>query len=290
MVTTPAASTLLSALPAFASPNPEIEALKQQLAATQATLNDTRERERETQRQSEIRDLRESMGKMVEATNIRLETLMEKLSSRPAENSELTELKRRFESQDQLNAIRAETKATTDAILAMVRENSQNRGIDPMINVLTSILTQQQAAANTNVQLMRDMSSQERQTIMSMMEKQHETLKDSGSLDIVQKVMGGMDMIFDRLRQVTQLEREIAGNSGGGIDWMALIKEIGGRAGSAVQAYQQAKAHEADAVTAQARAQVATAQARTIQARTDAAVKIAEQRTIAAVAQVKLPQ
>lgn len=274
--TAQAPTTPFTPMPIGASP--ETELLRQQLTAMQSALNESRERERESQRQQEIRDLRESFAKTLDETNKRMETILATVA-RPQESGELTELKRRLESRDQLDAIRAETKATTDAMMALVRENS-NKGIDPVVNMLTTMLTQQQATGNTSFQLLRDMATQERQTMLTMMDKQNETLKDSGSLDIVTKVMGGMDMIFDRLRQVTQLEREIAGGSGGGVDWMSVIKEVGSRAGSAVQAFQQAKTREAEAVQMKAQAEIAQAQASAIHDK--AAVAINQRRQVAA--------
>jgi len=255
-------ATPIAALPTLGlTPNPENEQLRQQLTVMQKDLADSRERERESQRSQEMRDLRDSLTKQVSDANARTEAILAKLSERPHENSEVTELKRRLESQEQLAAMRAETKATTDAIMALVRESTANKGVDPVVNMLTSMLTQMQANAGNNFTLLREMANQERNTMEKMMDKHAETMKESGNLDIVNKVMSGMDMIFDRLRKVTELEREIAGSGGSGVDWMSVIKEVGSKAGSAMQMFQAAKAQEARAQTAQAQAQIASAQA-----------------------------
>lgn len=282
----PTASTPLAALPAFGAVpvNPENELLRQQLAVTQKALEDLRERERETQRQNEIRDLRDSFTKLHETMNGKIESIVDKLTSRPAENMELIELKRRLESQDQLNAIRAETKATTDAILALIQNQNNNKGIDPVVNILTTMLAQQQTSAAESFRSMREQAMQERETMLRMTEKQAELAEKSSNPDMMSKMLGGLDMIFDRMRNLTQIEREISSGGSGGVDWMALIKETMGRAGSALQVYQQAKAREADALKVQAQAQIAASQERVVATKAAAAVKLSEQRALAAMA------
>jgi hypothetical protein len=282
-VPTSAPSTALSALPNFVAASPESELLRQQLAVMQKELTDSRERERENNRQQEMRDLRDSFTKTLDETNKRLEAALTRLTERPQADPELADLKRRLESRDQLDAVRAETKAATDAMMALIRETTMNKGVDPVVNMLTTMLTSMQANAGNNFQLLREMANQERATMVQMMDKHADSMEKSGNLDIVNKVMSGMDMIFDRLRKVTELEREIAGNGNAGVDWMGVIREVGSRAGSAVQAFQQAKAREADAARFTAQADIAKAQASVVHDKATVAIAHRQQPQVAAV-------
>jgi hypothetical protein len=275
-----APSTALPALPPLLVGNPEAEAMRQQLSALQGQLSEAREREREQKRQDEIREMQTSFNRSIEETNKRFEMLVTKLSEpKNEDNGKLMDLERRLAEKDRIDGLRAEMKAQTDSLMAIMQAQTAanaNKGVDPVVNMLTTMLTQMQANAGSNFTLLREMSNQERQMMERMMDKNAETMEKSGNLDIVTKVMGGMDMIFDRLRQVTQLEREISGGGNSGPDWMGVIKEVGSRAGSAMQMFMAAKAREADAAKTVAQAEIAKSQASVVHDR--AAVAVARSR------------
>jgi hypothetical protein len=258
LVTTSTGATSVSALagpgvPFFTQASPELEMTKQALAETRRALEEAqrqREQERaETARQKEITELRDS-----------IKALASQLSARPAENAELAELKRRLESRDQLEAIRSESKAQIDAVLALVREQSSNRGIDPVITVITSMMQQGQQASQETLRMVRETAGAERQTLMTVLDRQAAMAEKAAANNPLEKVGSILDVLVERFGRVMQIEREFGG-SGGGTDWVGLIKEAVGKAGSAVEMYQQAKAQEARATEATAKAQIATAQA-----------------------------
>lgn len=255
--TTAAGSTPVSALAGpgvpFFAPSPELEVLKQALAASQRALEDSqrqREQERtETARQKEISELRDS-----------IKDIASQLSTRPVENAELAELKRRIESQDMIAALQANTKVQIDAVLAVVREQGNNRGVDPVISVITSMMQQGQQAAQESLRMIRETAGAERQTLMTVLDRQAAMAEKAAANNPLEKVGSILDVLVERFGRVMQIEREFSGG-GGGTDWVGIIKEAVGKAGSAVEMYQQAKAQEARATEASARAQIATAQA-----------------------------
>jgi hypothetical protein len=269
MTTSAVGSTPVSALPGpgvpFFAPSPELEMTKQALAVTQRALEEAqrqREQERaETARQKEITELRDS----IKAIGLQL-------SARPAENSEVADLKRQLESQNMLAALQASTKAQIDAIMAIVREQGSNRGVDPVISVITSMMQQGQQAAQESLRMVRETAGAERQTLMTVLDRQAAMAEKAAANNPLEKVGSILDVLVERFGRVMQIEREFSGG-GGGTDWVGIIKEAVGKAGSAVEMYQQAKAQEARATEATARAQIATAQASVSRDRTLVAIK-----------------
>ena len=274
----------------YAGPNPETESLRQQLAAMQAALAASSEREREAQRQTEIRDLQSRMEKALEENNKRFEALVSQIAQPRREDDRVLEMERRLAEKERLDSIRMETKAQIDALAALV-QSGVNRGPDPMVNMLTTLLGQQQVAAAENLRVMREASAQERaiakdlaltpERMFQMMERQAMLTKDTNQGDIMTKVLGGVDMLFERMSRLNQMEREMGGG-GGGVDWMSVIKEVGGKAGSAFQMYQSAKSKEAQAATVTAQAKIAQAQAQVITVRAQGQRKQQQQQQLAA--------
>jgi len=270
MTTSAAGSTPVSALPGpgvpFFAPSPELEMTKQALTATQRALEEAqrqREQERtETARQKEITELRDS-----------IKAIASQLSARPAESAEVADLKRRLESQDMIAAMQASTKAQIDAIRDLVREQgNSNRGLDPIITVLTSMMQQGHQASAETLRMVRETAGAERQTLMTVLDRQAAMAEKAAANNPLEKVGSILDVLVERFGRVMQIEREFSGG-GGGTDWVGIIKEAVGKAGSAVEMYQQAKAQEARATEATARAQIATAQASVSRDRTLVAIK-----------------
>ena len=256
----------------FFAPSPELEATRLALAQSQRALEESqRQREQEQReatqrREQEQRDTehRREMGELRE--------MVKQSLARPAENPEVADLRRRLERQDEMAAMRTESKATTDAILALVREQGQNRGVDPMINMLTGLMQQGQQASTEMIRMMRETAGAERQTLLTVLDKQSAAAERTAANNPFEKLASGFDVLMDRMGKIMQIEREFSG-SGGGVDWISVLKAVGSQAGSALQTYQAAKAEEAKAAEAGARAQIATAQASISRDRTLVAVR-----------------
>jgi hypothetical protein len=243
-------------IPFFAQPSPELEATKAALVHAQRSLEmvqqqQAQEREASARRQ-EIADLRTELRDS-------LKELAGQLTARPHEDPAVADLKRRLESQETLAALQASTKAQIDAIMALVQGNA-NRGIDPVITVITSMMQQGQQASQETLRMVRETAGAERQTLMTVLDRQAAMAEKAAANNPMDKLAGVFDVVVDKLGRVMQMEREFSG-SGGGVDWISVIKEIGGKAGSAVEAYQLAKSREAAAAEANSRAQIAQAQA-----------------------------
>jgi hypothetical protein len=275
-VATTATSTPLSTTvfpPGSTVSTPELENMRQMLAATQAALTEAKAREQEAQRQREMRDMQDGFQKALADNNARVEKLIEALAA-PKHNSELDELRRQMAEKDRIDSLRAEMKAQNDTMLRLVEAN-QSKGPDPVVGILTTMLADQRHSADAQIQAMRDMAAQERvaakdmaltpERLFTMMERTAALNKDDDKADVVSKVLGGFDMLMDRMMKVTQMERDLGG--GGGVNWMDLVREVGGRAGSAFQAWQQVKAREVEAATMGAHAKIAEAQAQVATAR-----------------------
>jgi hypothetical protein len=260
--------------------NPEFEAMRQMLTATQAALAEVKEREKEAARQAEIRALQEQMQKSLEDSNKRFEALVATLA-KPERNSEIEELKRQIAEKDRIDSLRAEMKAQADNTAALLREATAHKGPDPMIGVLTEMLKDQRHAADENTRAMRELMTAERlaarettltpEKLLTMLERQAMLNKDDSKSEMASKMFSSFDMLMERMMKITQMEREM-GSAGGGMDWASMIREVGGRASGAIQMYMQAKAREAEAAKATAAAQVATAQAKVVEARTQTAL------------------
>ena len=260
----PVAATPLSAfagpgVPFFApQPSAELEAVKQALAASQRALEEAQRRQDELQRQH-AQEQREAAQR---AEMAELRDMIKTMGAKPQESSEVAELRQRLARQEELAALRAESKAQIDGIVALIREQGgNNRGLDPIFTILTTMMQQGQQAAAETIRMIRETAGGERQTFMTMLDRQATMAEKAAANNPMEKLTGVFDIIVDKLGRVMQLEREFNGSSGGGVDWVGLIKEAVSKAGSAVEMYQQAKAQESAAVTAQANAQTATAQA-----------------------------
>jgi hypothetical protein len=239
--------------PFFAQqPSPELEATKVALASVQRALEESQRQRAQDQaeaaRQKEMADLRDS-----------IKALAERLTARPGDNPELAELKRRMESQDMLAALQASTKAQIDAIMALVSNN--NRGVDPMVTFMTSMMKDGQMATAETLRLIRETAGAERQTFLTMLDRQAAAAEKAAANNPFEKVGSVVDILVEKVGRVMQMERDFSGSNGGGVDWVGLIKEAVSKAGSAVEMYQNAKAQEASAVEARAKAQIVTAQA-----------------------------
>lgn len=241
-------------VPFFAPPSPELEATKTALAQAQRQLEEMqRQKEQERREMMHQQEMAELRGAIAELTK--------QLTTRPAENPELAGIKQRIERQDELAMLRAESKAQIDAIMALVREQgNNNRGIDPMVTFMTSMMKDGQVATAETLRLIRETAGAERQTFLTMLDRQAAAAEKAAANNPFEKVSGIFDVLIDKFGRIAQLEREFSG-SGGGTDWVAVFKEVASKAGSAVEMYQSAKAQEARAAEASARAQIATAQA-----------------------------
>jgi hypothetical protein len=283
-------SPVVSTAPAVPQPmftsstaaSPEYDAMRQTLAATQAALAEAREAEKERARREEIRALQAQTAKALEESNKRFEALVQTLT-KPERNSEVEELKRRLEESDRRReeseraaALRVEMQAQQAALEARLREMAP-KGPDPMIGVLTEMLKDQRHSAEENIRSLRELMLAERQAarettltpekLLTMLERQAMLNKDDSKAEMASKMFSSFDMLMERMLKITQMEREMGGASGG-VDWMSVIKEIGSKAGSAMQMFQAAKAQEARAAAAQAEAVTAKAHAVAAQAQT----------------------
>lgn len=248
---TPATSTTVTPvaqMPTFSTGMPELEATKAALANTQRALEEL-QRQQEVERREAAH--RQEMSELREA----LKDLTTKLAERPGENAEVAELKRRFESQGQLDAIRAENKSTLDALMTMVREMGNNRGVDPMITMLTQLMGQQNTSAAEMLRAVREAGAEERRTFSAMLDRQALMAEKAAANNPLEKVGSLLDTLVERFGRILQIEREFSGG-GGGFDWGSIIREALSRAGSAMQIYSQAKDNEARAMAARAQASI----------------------------------
>jgi hypothetical protein len=275
-----APATPLTALPSFGA-SPETEALRQQLAKMESQLSEARDREREQRRQEEIRAMQDDFKRATEETNKRFEALVAQLSAPKEEGgSKVAEIERRLAEKERIDGLRAETKAQMDSMLEIIRASSNNKGIDPMVTMLTTIMSQNQTAAAEQLRMYREAAAEERRTFTAMLDRQSLAAEKTAANNPFEKLATGFDVLVDRMGKIMQLEREFSGGGSQGVDWMGVIKEVGSKAGSAMQAFQMAKAREAQASQSQAQAQIATAQAQVIHDK--AAVAISQQRALAA--------
>jgi hypothetical protein len=272
--------TPLASLPTFGA-SPEADALRQQLAAMQSQLTEAREREREQRRQDEIREMQENFKRATEENNKRFEALVAQVSvPKDDGGGKVVELERRIAEKERIDSLRAETKAQMDSMLEIIRASSNNKGIDPMVTMLTTIMSQNQTSAAEQLRMYREAAAEERRTFTAMLDRQSLAAEKTAANNPFEKLAGGFDVLMDRMGRIMEMERTFNGSGNQGVDWMGVIKEVGSKAGSALQAFQMAKAREAQAAQATAQAQTATAQAQIVHDK--AAVAISRQRAIAA--------
>jgi hypothetical protein len=275
-----APATPLASLPAFTA-SPEADALRQQLAAMQSQLTEAREREREQRRQDEIREMQENFKRATEESNKRFEALVAQVSAPKDDGgSKVVELERRMAEKERIDSLRAETKAQMDSMLEIIRASSNNKGIDPMVTMLTTIMSQNQTSAAEQLRMYREAAAEERRTFTAMLDRQSLAAEKTAANNPFEKLAGGFDVLMDRMGRIMEMERNFNGSGSQGVDWMGVIKEVGSKAGSALQAFQMAKAREAQATQAQAQATTAQAQAAVVHDK--AMVEVARQRRLAA--------
>jgi hypothetical protein len=268
-ITTPVTATSSSISPFLNSTaaSPELDAMRMQLAQAQQALNEAREREREETHRREIEALQSRMERAIEESNKRFEALISSLRE-PKEDSRVRELEQKILERERTDALRGELTSKIETLQTIVRDN-QNRGPDPVVTALTQMLADQRHASDSALASMREMMVQERVTarengltpdkLLTLLERQALLNKDHNSEGFMNKMLGAVDMLFERMMKLTQAERELSGS--GGVDWMSVIKEVGSRAGSALQTFQAAKANEAKAEGLKAEAEIARARA-----------------------------
>ena len=284
---TPTATATQASTPfAMTLPNPELENIRVELARAKEENTRIRDEAKERQRQEEIKDLRESHQKQIADTTARFEALVEKLSARPTENPELAEMKRKLEDRERQDALRAEIAAKMDAITAMVRESSANKGPDPMIQILMQMMGQQAQGAQENMRLMRESANAQLATaqtsserFLDFMQKQAESAKDSGSSMINEKFVGVLSGVMDTMLRVKETEARLAG-AGSGPDWMGILEKITEKAGTAITAFTQASRAKATADAARSNAEI-------VRTRANAEVAVRQAEATRALAAVK---
>lgn len=243
----PAPATPLGAS-MFGGPSPEVETLRTELAQMKDAAREQTARQREA-------DLREEHRKQIEALTARTEALIEKMS-KPAEDPRMAALERQLEEQRRQEGLRSEFNAKIDALTTIVRESQANRA-DPMVNTLTALMTQQQAAARDNLSLIRETltaqlgSAQATALTPDKMLTMLDRFKDSSSSLLNGKVVEVLSGVLDVAMKFRQGEAALNGG-GGGTNWMEVLERLADRASGAVQAMGQAKAQQAAAETARA--------------------------------------
>ena len=261
----------------FGGPAPssaEVDTLRAELAQV-------KEASREQARQREMADMREAHRKEIEAVTTRMEMLVEKLTAKPAEDPRVAQLEREIAEQRRQTELRAEFNAKVDSLATLVRE-SQNKGPDPMVNVLTQMLSDQRSSAAENLRMLQT-------TMQTQLGAANATaltpekllafvnqLKDSGSGVINEKFVGILSGVMDTMLRVKQAEAVMSGT--GGVDWMGIIERLADRAGGAVQAFTQMKSRQAAAETSKNNVETIRLQRRReAEARAAAATKIEQQ-------------
>lgn len=245
------ATSLGAAMFGPVAPSPETEALR-------AEVQRLKDEQREQARQRELSTMEDRHRQEMASLRDSMQSLVEKLTAKPAEDPQVVELRRKLEETQRQDSLRAEFNAKIDSLVTLVRESQASRS-DPMVSALTNLLGQQTASAKDNLQLMRDVMNQQSSTAqMSAMTPEKllgfmQQIKDSGSSLINEKIVGLVSGLMDTMLRFRQAESAMSG--GGGTNWMELIERLAERASGAVQAFGQAKARQAGADTAKAQAQ-----------------------------------
>jgi hypothetical protein len=265
------------ALPAFTTStasSPELDTIRTQLAQAQQALNEARERERDEAHRREIEALQTRMERSIEENNKRFETLITSL--RPKDDDRVRDLEQKLAERERTDSLRAEMSAKIESLQTIIRDNS-NKGPDPVVTALTQMLSEQRHASDSALASMREMMVQERavarengltpEKLLTLLERQALLNKNEPAESFMSKMVNVMDTVLERVMKIASVERELSGS--GGTDWISVIKEVGSRAGSALQTFQAAKANEAKAQGLKAEAEIA--KARAIEARAKSA-------------------
>ena len=221
----------------------EVEALRAELARVR---DDSRERER----QRELTEMREAHRKELEAVTARMETILEKVTAKPAEDPRVVQLEQQLKEQQRQAELRTEFNAKVDALAALVREAQAQKGPDPAVGVLSQMLTEQRTSMRENLQLLQSVMNSQLTTAQAAALTPEKLitlttqLKDAGPASIInEKFVGVLSGVMDTVLRMRQAEAAMS--SGGGVDWMGIIERLAERAGGAVTAFTQLKARQA---------------------------------------------
>lgn len=255
--------TQVAALAPSIGTSPEVLELRRKLDTYEVMLQEQRERSRqeeerrrEENHRREIEGLRDSQNRALVDMQTRFETLVAKLTEKPAVDPQVLELQRRLEERERSETMRSEFTTKLESVTGALREAMANKS-DPMIGMLTTMLSQQSASAAENLRTLREASGSQLaaaqqvaltpERLLGLLEH----LKEAGSSPVNEKLMGVMNSLFDQVIRFRRVESELAGEQHG-TDWVGVFRELADKAGGAIQQVAQYKAREASAVAAQA--------------------------------------
>jgi hypothetical protein len=263
--------------PQTAPANPELAEIKAALAATQAALTkaqeETRERQRAQEQEAERQRHDRELAALREASDKQLNELREMfkaITAKPTEDPRIAilEAERRERAaadaqRDRETALRAENDRKFDALAAQMREMGSNK-TEPMITLLTTIMSQQTQQAQENLRILKETGNAALATAqasaltperhMAMLREMRELSENSGSSIINEKMMGVFSNMLDMVTRFNQSQNPEAGTN-----WMEVIREVVDKGGTAVGKLAEVASRKANAVTAQANAEAVKA-------------------------------
>jgi len=261
----------------FAASNPELAEMKAALAATQAALaqseKESRERQRTQEQEAERARHDRELAALREASDKQLTELREMIkaiTAKPVEDprtamleAELRERKIADAQRDRENALRAENDRKFDALAAQLREMGSNK-TEPMITLLTTIMSQQTQQAQENLRILKETGNAALVTAqqsaltperhMAMLREMRELSENSGASIINEKMMSVFSNMLDMVTRFNQAQNPEAGTN-----WMEVIREVVDKGGVAVGKFAEVAARKATAQTAQANAEAVKA-------------------------------
>jgi hypothetical protein len=269
------AAPVASAFPPWGS-YPVEDSSKRQVEALQEQLRAEREARLEQERRREATDTRASFEKIIAENNARFETLIAKLTEKPAGDEalkqQLLDMQRRMEEQKREADLRLEMRQQQERFESAMRDLSENRA-DPHLSMLTQIMTNGQNANSEAVKAMRDSStaqatSAERQahlvaerlsgSIMTPLQivDLMRMAKDQSSNNEINKSMVDMfQNLFGMAKGLVRDQAEML-NQGSGPAWLPVAQQGIDALGRVAQMYATSKARAEAQVEHERRAAV----------------------------------
>lgn len=231
----PAASTPWSSgmpfmPPGFGYPNADdnrVRELEARLASeTRQREAEQRAREADNQR-DEMRRMREESDRRAEETTRRFEAMFTKLSEKPSGpdpaverlERELAETKRLQEQRDREDRLRAEMRTMQENTDRIVRELTANKS-DPMLTMLTQIMTESQKSSAAAVQAIRDSiatatGASERQIQTTLQQLSAQNISPLQLMQIVQQAKGDSNelsrTLFAGAKEMLEMQKTVFG-------------------------------------------------------------------------------
>lgn len=207
---TPAATPL----PVMPSVDPQVEHLKEQLRLMQ-------ERQVQEAHRTELNAIQTALAKSIEDSNRKFEMLLTKMSEKKgpdetvlALQKQLEETQRRAEEDKREAARREELRAMQERTDSMIRElKSTNKGPDPMLTLVTQLLTTMQSSGN--------------EAIRAMAESSRANLEAAkASAELVSERLGSSSLTPERLMQLVHSISETTKGANGEIN-RGLVEMFG---------------------------------------------------------------